>query len=104
MTEQIYNKLVRDKIPGIIKADSFTPIAHIANDEEFREKLLEKIAEEVDEFKENEDPEELADILEVVYALASLQNISPEDLEKIRAEKAKKRGVFTEKIILEKTL
>ncbi len=98
-----YNKLVRDKIPQIIKNNGNTSITHIADDDEYREKLLAKLTEEVDEFLEDNNPEELADILEVVYSLGKLQNISKDELEKIRSEKFEKRGGFAKKIILDET-
>ncbi|MBT7706701.1 nucleoside triphosphate pyrophosphohydrolase [archaeon] len=62
-----YNKLVRDKIPEIIAGNGDTAATHIATDEEYRGKLREKLQEEVNEFLEELDNGELADILEVVY-------------------------------------
>ena len=61
-----YNKLVRDKIPEIIKADKQTPITHIANQKEFKQKLLEKLQEEVGEFLKEQNTEELADIVNTI--------------------------------------
>lgn len=98
-----YNKLVRDKIPDIIKKNGDTPTTHIANDEEYLEKLLQKLQEEVGEYLENNDIEELADILEVVYALAKTHGISIEELDKVRIDKLNKSGGFEEKIILDET-
>lgn len=95
------NKLVRDKIPEIIKADGETPITHIAKAKEYQEKLQEKLQEEVNEFLENPTKEELADILEVVYSLANLLDANKKDLEQIRKQKAQDRGGFKNKIILE---
>ena len=56
-----YNKLVRDKIPKIIEKDGQTPVIHIANKKEYKQKLLEKLQEEVDEFLKDQNQEELAD-------------------------------------------
>ena len=98
-----YNKLVRDKIPEIIKSTGKIPLTHIASDEEYFLKLKEKLQEEVDEFLKDDNPEELADILEVVYAISEFKKTSKEELESIRKNKAEKRGTFKGKIILEET-
>ncbi len=98
-----YNKLVRDKIPEIIKENNEIPIIHIANDEEYWNKLKEKLKEEINEFLEDNNKEELADILEVIYAIRDYMKINKEELEKIRLEKANKRGAFKKKIILDET-
>lgn len=96
-----YNKLVRDKIPEIIKQNNDTPITHIADDEEYWDKLKEKLKEEIDEFFKNSTEEELADILEVIYAFRDYMKIDKDKLEEIRAKKAQKRGAFKKKIILD---
>lgn len=98
-----YNKLVRDKIPEIIKSKAATPITHVASDEEYRQKLKEKLQEEVDEFLEDDNEEELADILEVIYAFCDLYGFDKDQLEQLRRNKAEKRGGFREKIILDET-
>ncbi len=98
-----YNKLVRDKIPEIIKEKRGEAIIHIANDEEYWEKLKEKLKEEIDEFLAEDNKEELADILEVIYAICDFKEINKEELESIRKEKAEKRGGFKDKIILDET-
>lgn len=98
-----YNKLVRDKIPEIIKQKSKIPITHIADDKEYWQKLKEKLLEEVDEFQKKDTKEELADILEVIYAICDLKKIDKEELEVLRKKKAKERGGFKDKIILDET-
>lgn len=99
----IYNKLVRDKIPGIIRAKGKNPTIHIADDVEYWVKLKEKLLEEVKEFNESETAEELADILEVIKAICVYKNISAEELEGIRIKKFNERGGFADKIILEES-
>lgn len=96
-----YNKLVRDKIPEIIRANGQTPITHIASKLEYKEKLLEKLQEEVDEFLKDQQIDELADILEVIDGICELENINPKQLQKIKQQKAKNRGGFKKRIILE---
>lgn len=98
-----YNKLIRDKIPEILKNKNIDFITHVASDEEYWNKLKEKLQEEVDEFIKDNNSEELADILEVIYAICDYQNVSKTELEKIREEKAEKRGAFKNKIILDET-
>jgi len=96
-----YNKLVRDKIPEIIKQKGETPVIHEADSEEYFKKLKEKLEEEVNEFLESEKEEELADIIEVIYALGDAKGISVYELEDLRKKKAKERGSFRKKIILD---
>lgn len=99
----IYNKLVRDKIPEIIKNSDERPITHIADDNEYEQALFIKLQEEVDEFLENTSVEEAADIFEVLRAICSLKKIDISQLELVRQQKAEKRGGFKERIILERT-
>lgn len=98
-----YNKLVRDNIPKIIEKNGEKAVVHTANEEEYREKLREKLIEEVQEFLEDESIGELADILQVVYAFCELKGIDKQELESLRKEKEEKRGGFKERIILEET-
>jgi predicted house-cleaning noncanonical NTP pyrophosphatase (MazG superfamily) len=96
-----YNKLVRDKIPEIIRKDGKTPVVHKADEAEYEAKLKKKLEEEVAEFLDKASGEELADVMEVVYALAEMLGVSIERLEEIRKNKAEKRGGFNERIVLE---
>lgn len=96
-----YSKLVRDKIPELIKQKGHNPITHIANKEEYWKKLKEKLKEEINEFLEDSDEEEIADILEIIYAICNFKKINIKQLELLRKKKADKRGIFKEKIILD---
>ncbi len=98
-----YNKLVRDRIPEIIEAKGGKSVTHIATDEEYKEKAIEKLQEEMAEFLESKDPEELADLLEITYAVAESLGVSKDELEAMRSKKATERGGFTKRIILEKS-
>lgn len=98
-----YDKLVRDKIPYIIMQEGRVPITRIASDEEYWEKLKEKLNEEVAEFHTSESPEELADILEVISAICAHKNIDLSHLQHLQLEKAGKRGGFRDRVILEET-
>jgi predicted house-cleaning noncanonical NTP pyrophosphatase (MazG superfamily) len=96
-----YNKLVRDKIPEIIRQAGQTPVTHIANNAEYQQKLTEKLREELEEFVQKESEEELIDILEVIRAICEFQGIALDDLERLRTQKAEKRGSFSKRIILD---
>ena len=99
-----YNKLVRDNIPEIIESKGKKLITHIADKEEFDEKLKEKLKEEVSEFIENPEEEELADILEVINAIINTNNFNKDKIENIRIKKAGERGSFSKKIILDEVI
>ncbi len=97
-----YTKLVRDKIPEIIEADGKKYEIEIASKEEYFELLKQKLIEETEEFMEDENLEELADIMEVLFALAEILEYKEEDLFKKRQDKKEKRGGFKKRIILRK--
>jgi predicted house-cleaning noncanonical NTP pyrophosphatase (MazG superfamily) len=93
-------KLVRDKIPQIIRSKGLEPVICTASTEEYATRLRDKLREEVEEFiASDDDPEELADILEVLYALAGQAGTDRQQLEKLRAAKAAERGGFDNRII-----
>jgi len=92
-------KLVRDRIPQIICAAGEEPEIRVAEDGELAALLSEKLREEIGEFLEAMDPEELADVLEVVYALADHLGIGRDGLESRRAAKAAERGGFAARIV-----
>jgi predicted house-cleaning noncanonical NTP pyrophosphatase (MazG superfamily) len=100
----VYNKLVRDKIPQIIEQAGKTFTTRILEDDEYRKQLQKKAFEELEEYMNASDDEtaleELADVLEIIHALAECHGSSIERVEQIRAEKAEKRGGFKEKIFL----
>lgn len=94
-------KLVRDKIPEIVQ-DKKIKFRSTVSDNEYWEKLKEKLQEEVGEFIKDQNEDELADILEVVYAIGEFKNINPQELEKLREKKKEEKGGFKKRIILEK--
>lgn len=96
----IHNKLVRDNIPEIIKADNHIPITRILDDDEYRDELARKLIEEANEYTKDRNLVELADVLEVVRALIATHGASHEEVEKLRAERAEKRGGFAKRIFL----
>ncbi len=96
-----YNKLVRDKVIGYLKGIGKNPVYHKADEKEYFEKLKEKLQEEVKEYLKNPTKEELADILEVIHAICNYKKISKKELENVRKVKAKIKGKFLERMILE---
>ncbi len=96
-------KLVRDEIPEIIESDDETPKIHVADKEEYFSRLKDKLIEEVNEFRESNDIEELADIQEVIRAILEYKGKSFEQLEHLRKVKKEKRGGFDEGIVLQGT-
>ena len=99
-----YNKLVRDKIPEKLKNKGLEYITHIASDEEYNKKLLEKLSEEVNEFLIDKNEEELADILEVIDAIIEYKNFDKENIKKLKQKKKEKNGGFKYKIILDEII
>lgn len=97
-----YSKLVRDRVPEIIRAEGAEPITHVAGPEEYRSRLRDKLSEEVAEFLSADEAvalEELADVLEVVHALAADLGTDSAGLESIRQAKAWERGGFAHRIV-----
>jgi predicted house-cleaning noncanonical NTP pyrophosphatase (MazG superfamily) len=98
-----YNKLIRDLIPQRMDAKGVKYTLHEATPDEYDAKLKEKLKEEVQEYLKDLNTEELADILEVIYALAESHGATIEDLEKIRLIKLEERGGFKKQLILDET-
>lgn len=95
-----YNKLVRDRIPEIIAADGKTCKTEVLSDEEYLKMVDTKLDEELAEYHKDQNIEELADLMEVIYAAAAARGYSIEQLEQVRTQKAEKRGGFQKKILL----
>lgn len=96
----VYNKLVRDKIPQIIESGGSSCATEILPEDAYAQKLEEKLQEEMAEYLQSKEPEELADLLEVLQALVKARGLSWEELEEIRARKREKRGGFDKRILL----
>ena len=95
-----YNKLVRDKIPAIMESQGQTPETMILDQTHYTYFLEAKLDEETAEFHKEKNLEELADILEVVYALAENLGKSREELQEVYEEKHQERGGFRDRIFL----
>jgi predicted house-cleaning noncanonical NTP pyrophosphatase (MazG superfamily) len=98
---KVYNKLVRDKIIDIIEADGRIAKYRILDNNEYKQELNKKLQEEVKEYIEDNNVEELADIVEVIYGILNSMDITIEEFEKVRTKKQEERGAFNKRIYLE---
>ena len=102
--KKIYNKLVRDKIPEIIKNNGQIPEIKVLDDLAFLEMLDKKLIEECEELVEAVGKDlkvsEMADIIEVLYAMADNMGVSVKEIENARCTKREQRGAFEKKILL----
>ena len=99
-----YHKLVRDRIPEIIEASGKTCIVETLSDEDYLRMVDAKLDEELAEYHKDQNIEELADIIEVIYAAAKARGYTLEQLETVRTEKAAKRGAFEKKFLLKEVI
>ena len=95
-----YDKLIRDKIPEIIEQSGKKCIVEVMDNDTYIEYLDQKLNEELAEYQQDKSIEELADLLEVMYAVVTARGYSVAELERIRLEKAEKRGAFEKKLLL----
>ncbi|SFB11307.1 nucleoside triphosphate pyrophosphohydrolase [Clostridium frigidicarnis] len=95
-----YDKLVRDLIPEIIRKDGKECSVKIVSEKEKLPLLEEKLKEEVNEYLEDKNIEELADVIEVLFGLAEALGYSEEDLVKAREKKRDERGGFKDGVVL----
>jgi predicted house-cleaning noncanonical NTP pyrophosphatase (MazG superfamily) len=107
MSMKVYNKLVRDKIPEIITANGEVAVTRVLDQNEYREALFEKLSEELEELRtasESERISELADLQEVLNSLSASYGYSPSGVRAAAEDKRSKRGGFSDRIYLERTL
>ena len=95
-----YHKLVRDKIPSIIAQNGKIANTTILDDRRYTAALEKKLKEETREYLRSKDLTELADILEVVEALAKNQGASFEDVLALKQQKQTTNGAFAQRIFL----
>lgn len=99
-----YHKLVRDKIPEIIELSGKTCVTEILSDADYLRMVDAKLDEEMAEYHKDQNIEELADLMEVIYAAAIARGYTLKQLEQVRADKAEKRGAFEKKILLKEVI
>jgi predicted house-cleaning noncanonical NTP pyrophosphatase (MazG superfamily) len=98
--KRIYHKLIRDRIPEIIETQGQCCIVKQLSDEEYLEMVDAKLDEELAEYHKEQNLEELADLMEVIYAAAEARGFTREQLERVRAEKEAQRGAFHKRLLL----
>lgn len=101
---KVYNKLVRDKIPEIITASGRTCSTEILSEEDYLKMVDAKLDEELAEYHKDQNLEELADLLEVLYAAVHARGYTIEQLERVRSDKLIQRGGFEKKILLREVI
>lgn len=99
-----YNKLVRDKIPEIIEKSGRSVVVEALGDEAYKKYLDEKLSEELQEYLECDNVEELADMAEVIFAILKYKGIHINDFEDIRKKKAVERGTFDKRLLLKEVI
>ena len=100
MAKKLYHKLVRDRIPEIIEQSGKTCVVSTLSDKEYLRMIDEKLTEELDEYYADGNIEELADLIEVIYAAAKVRGYTIEQLEAVRVDKVQRRGAFDKRILL----
>jgi len=99
-----YNKLIRDKIPEIIEATGRKAVTRVLDEAEYRHLLDVKLQEELKEYLTANQPSdqiaELADLVEVVYAILACHGVTLHQFEQIRLEKKVQRGGFDDRLLL----
>lgn len=108
----MYQKLVRDNIPAIIEKNGATCVTRKLTDKEYEDALTNKLQEEVAELLEAytakersalDCAEEMADVMEVLYAMGKACAVSKREIEQVRSQKAAEKGTFSKKIFLVST-
>jgi predicted house-cleaning noncanonical NTP pyrophosphatase (MazG superfamily) len=98
-----HNKLVRDKIPEILKKKNVKHKIHIAKNKEYLQMLYKKLIEEFEEFKKDPNDEEFCDMLEVLESIGKYHNLDLDEIKELKKIKKLSNGGFDKKIILDST-
>jgi len=99
-----YDKLVRDKIPEIIEKSGKKAIVEVLDNHTYKKYLDIKLGEELQEYLSADSADELADLVEVVYAILKYKGIDVKDFETIRNRKAQERGAFDKRLLLKEVV
>jgi len=96
-------KAVRDRIPEIMQSSGKECAVKELSDPEFLVELENKLEEEVGEYLESKDLQELINLIEVIHRIAELRGFSKEALESLRSKKKQERGGFENNLLLDIT-
>jgi predicted house-cleaning noncanonical NTP pyrophosphatase (MazG superfamily) len=96
-----YNKLTRDNVPHLIEESGRKQISRIMNEAEYEEALINKVIEEIDEYRVSKNEEEIADIFEVLDCLIELKKYEPMHIDYLQLIKREARGSFKNRILLQ---
>ena len=99
--EKSYDKLIRDRIPELIESSGKECTVRELEGDEYSQKLKKKLLEEVKEYLESGNFEEIVDIFEVLRYLVEAHDRSIEELEQLRQQKKEKRGGFEKGLLLQ---
>ncbi|MDD4565191.1 MAG: nucleoside triphosphate pyrophosphohydrolase [Eubacteriales bacterium] len=95
-----YNKLVRDKIPQLIEESGRSYNSRILNEQEYFDALIDKVIEEIEEYRISSLEEEIADVYEALDCLIQLKEYEPMHLDYLQLIRKEARGSFKEKVLL----
>jgi len=98
--QSLNEKLVRDRIPEIIRSRGAQPTVRIASEDELDLLMRIKIVEEAEELLSSGETEEIVDLLEVINALIRLRDLGRDRLDQLRAQKNQTRGGFERGYVL----
>ena len=99
-----YNKLVRDRIPEIVEKSGKRAMIEELEPQAYKKYLDQKLEEELQEYLEADSVDELADLVEVVYAILKYKGVEVKDFENIRKKKAEERGAFDKRLLLKEVV
>lgn len=98
--KRTYNKLVRDRIPQLIRESGRNCSSRILNEDEYFDALLDKVVEEIEEYRLSGNEEELADVFEVLDCLVQLKEYEPMHIDYLKLIRREARGSFKERVQL----
>ncbi|TEB12167.1 hypothetical protein Psfp_03800 [Pelotomaculum sp. FP] len=99
-----YNKLVRDRIPEIIKKSGKRAVVERLTDKAYKEFLDQKLGEELQEYLASDSVDELADLVEVIYSILKYKGVEINDFHSLREKKAAERGAFEKRLLLKEVI